>query len=324
MDGGAFRSDNLGETWTQKVFVRQERKRVIQLDNANIRSFRFDRDGALYMITRENGIWRSSNSGDQWTTTGLNRGGASDLAIDPDAPAIQYVAVGAQIQKSVDAGSTWQVVYTASRPLESITSVAVDPNNPRHVLAATSAGSMIDSNDSGTTWKVLSFQKTSISQFVVHPQTAQILYAVTPGGLEKSLDGGATWTLLAEKLKKFPGAAQVQGFQILRENPDTLFLASNAGLLTSPDGGNSWIPVPTLVPIGTQISLVAARDARTIFIVTNNKLQRTTDGGRNWRTLAIPTGRALVALAFIRSVPPPGSSVSADSVLLGTLKVKKR
>lgn len=323
-DGGAFRSDDLGELWVQKVFVRQERKRVVQLDNVNVRGFRFDRDGVAYLLSRENGIWRSTNHGDQWSPTGIGRGGPVDLALDPEAPTVQYVANGPSLQKSADGGATWKTVYTAPRPLENITSVAVDPKDPLHIIATTSVGSTIDSRDGGTTWKVRSFQKQSVSQLIVHPQTAQILYAVAPAGPVKSLDGGTTWTSLAEKLKAFPGATQVQKLELLPQNPDTLYLASNAGLLTSPDGGATWTLVPTLIPLGTPVSLVAVRDAATIFIVTNNRLQRTTDGGRTWRTLAVPSGRAVVALAFDPGPFPAGSAASPNTVYLGTLKVKKR
>jgi photosystem II stability/assembly factor-like uncharacterized protein len=297
------------------VFVRQERNRIVMLDAANVRGFRFDSAGVLYLITRENGVWRSADQGDTWTPTGLTRGGPADFTIDPNAPAVQYAAVGGAVQKSSDTGASWQIIYAAPRAGEAITAIAVDPRSDSHIIAATSAGSLLSSLDSGKTWRVVSFQTAGYTQLIVHPQTAQILYAITSGGPIKSIDGGLTWKSLSESLATFPGGNQFNSLALLPGSPDTLFAATNAGVLTSPDGGTSWTSVPNLVPLGTTVTLTVVRDSRTFLVVTNNRLLKTTDGARTWRTLTAPTGRALSALAF--------DPTKSDTVYLGTLKVKR-
>lgn len=313
-DGGVFRSETAGTDWVQKVFVRQERKSAVLLDGANARAFRFDRNGSLYLVTRENGVWRTDDRAEHWVQLGLNANPV-DFAIDPEAVSVLYAAVGGQVQRSGDSGATWTVVYTAPRPGEAITGVVVDPKNPAHVLTVTSAGSTVDSHDSGATWTVRSFQNTALVQFTVHPQTAQVLYAVTPGGPIKSVDGGATWTNLSEQLKGFSGGAAVNQLLLTPDDPQRIYLASNYGILVSYDSGATWAAVPTLVPPGTPVSLIAARDARTLLFVTSNRLQRTTDGGRTWSTPRVPTNRALVALTF--------DPKSADTAYVGTLRVKR-
>lgn len=314
-DGGIFRSDNLGETWAQKVFIRQERKRIVLLDGVNIRFLRYDRENTLYLITRENGIWRSTNHGDTWSATGFTRGGPADFTIDPESTAIQYLAAGNTVQKSSDTGNTWQVIYSSPRAGEAITGIVVDPRNPAHLLALTSVGSVLTSNDSGVTWRVISFQPFGFAQVLMHPQTAQILYAITSVGPMKSLDGGTSWRSLADGLAQYPGGAQFNALSFLPGSPEVLYAATNAGFLTSPDGGATWTNVPNLVPLGTPVTTMAVRDVRTYLVVTNNRLLKSTDGARTWRTLSVPTGRAIVYLSFDPRSP--------ESVYLGTLRVKR-
>ncbi len=314
-DGGVYRSDDVGSTWVQKVFVRQDRKSTVRIDTTNVREFRFDSEGAFYAITFQNGVWRSDNHADSWTALKLAASPA-DFTIDPDSTSIQYAAIGQTVQRSADAGATWRSIYAAPRPGEAVVGITVDPTDPTHLLIVTSAGSTVESRDSGSTWTVVSFQKFGFKRLTPHPRTARVLYAVTTTGPVQTVDGGTTWTNLKERLKAFPHGDEVNQIVLSSENPSQVYLASNAGLLVSVDDAQSWSAVPTLIPQGTAVSLVAVRDSRTILFVTANRLQRTDDGGANWSTPAVGTTRLLTALSY--------DPIQRSTVYLGLVRPAKK
>lgn len=112
------------------------------------------------------------------------------------------------------------------------------------------------SRDGGKTWETLSqVLPTQVTALTVNPGKAQELYAGTEGmGIFKSSDGGKTWNAINRGIELNPGARQaITAIAIDPENPNVLYIARGVwlgetdaqfypnGLMTSHDGGNSWI-----------------------------------------------------------------------------------
>ena len=73
---------------------------------------------------------------------------ATSLAVAPSVPSVLFAGLPSGIWKTEDTGSTWQLVSKAlASPI-----LAVDPNDPNHIVAATSGGTILSSRDSGLTW----------------------------------------------------------------------------------------------------------------------------------------------------------------------------
>ena len=73
---------------------------------------------------------------------------ATSLAVAPSVPNVLFAGLPSGIWKTEDTGSTWQLVSKAlASPI-----LAVDPNDPNHIVAAISNGTMLSSRDSGVTW----------------------------------------------------------------------------------------------------------------------------------------------------------------------------
>jgi len=71
------------------------------------------------------------------------------FAVDSENPKVMYVATRDGFFKSTDAGETWKNV---GRGLKNLAAVAVNPQKPNEIYAATADGGIFRSTDGGTTW----------------------------------------------------------------------------------------------------------------------------------------------------------------------------
>lgn len=320
-DGGIFASLDYGQTWAQKVFVRQEKKQRITISNVDVAGvFLSPFSGQeLVITTRANGIFVSEDGGDVWQAVPLPAGNYPTFAFDPKDPAILYTATGRTVLKSGDGGSTWDTIYTDARG-EAITALAVDPYDPSNIVAATGGGTVLKSLNYGNDWSVKFAAGDPVRRLFFRADDSRILYLVTANkGLVRSLDGGDSWTSLLQNLAKFPGAAAIAQITFVPAAPATFYIATNYGLLKSIDGGDTWAAVKTLIPFGSVPLRTVALDPynqQIIYFTTNNLLHKSEDGGATWRTIeTIPTSRLIVHLLSLPKTP--------GSLLLGTLKLKK-
>ena len=76
---------------------------------------------------------------------------ANSLALTPSVPEVLFAGLPSGIWKSGDSGATWTLVSTAlAAPI-----LAVNPQEPNHIVAADAGGTMLSSRDGGVTWAAL-------------------------------------------------------------------------------------------------------------------------------------------------------------------------
>lgn len=300
LDGGIFRSDDHGATWTQKNFVRVDKKKQINLDDVTGRLLAFDPSKAdhIFLGTLANGIWVTSNAGEQWQPTSLRSGAYECLSFDNLNRDIVYTAAGQVVLKSIDAGLTWQTVYTESQPGQSVNCVIVNPNDGRQIWATTAGGKVLMSNDYGQQW-TLKGNLPVMQPRYIYITADNVIYIFTRNnGIYRSLDRGATWVDMNVALSTFAGATDIREVNIHR---DGWYLATAFGLLKSIDSGETWKQIPTLVTAGSvvvQTVTVNPKNSLDIFITTNQRLHHTVDGGKSWSVTTLPTGRLPVLMTF--------------------------
>lgn len=321
-DGGVFVSLDRGVTWEQKVFVRQDAKGPVTLGNANVGFFYLHPTdaGILYLSTLESGIWKTDNNGETWVQTPLKAGYVQGFDIDPRETEIMYAGVGNTVQKSTDGGATWQVMYT-NQPGSTITSVRVDPQHTKNLLAITASGILLKSDDQAVTWRIAyQFPMQSLKQLMVLENDSRIMYVTTANGIFRSTDGGTTWTdSMTQALAKV-GVSQMNDFTFTARNPSVMYVASNAGLFRSTDGGATWQVVSTVIPANTVPILSVAInsfDENQLFFTANATFYKTDDLGKTWQTLNnVPSSRQFTSL--FANPGRPGL------LFLGTYYVKKK
>jgi uncharacterized repeat protein (TIGR01451 family) len=171
-----------------------------------------------------------------------------------------------------DANNQMWVPKTDNLPSLSMGALAVAPSDDLVVYAGTGEGAMsgdsyfgngiLKSTDGGQTWAQVSgdyFVGVSISQIVVDPTNADILYAsvlhgrggsrrTTPTvhsryGIWKSTDGGVNWTLL-KVAQGNKGTNEATDVVIDPQNPNILYASFwGDAIYKTTDGGNTWSPI---------------------------------------------------------------------------------
>ncbi len=230
-----------------------------------------------YLSTAAGGVWKSSNGGMSWKSVFDDQPVSSigSVAVASSNPNIVYVGSGEAnirgnvgegngIYRSLDAGETWDHVWTAEGQIGTIV-VSPDDDN---VIFAAALGSpfgagpergVYRSTDGGDSWEQVLYvdEDTGASDVAFDESNPNILFAGMwqtrrypwdmvsggPGsGLYMSRDGGDTW-------KKLEGSGLPEGIwgkvgvRVAATDPDRVYAlieAKDGGLFRSDDGGDSW------------------------------------------------------------------------------------
>ncbi len=147
-----------------------------------------------------------------------------------------------------------------------VTAIAINPNNPKIIYIGTAWGGVWLSRDGGVTWTPIFDRAPSLGvgdpgALAIDPVNTNVIYVGTtsregsvfaglakttqpPAGLFKSTDGGASWIQLGSAYPPGPPSnASILFSQLITvvivdpADPQTVYLASNAGLFVSTDGG---------------------------------------------------------------------------------------
>ena len=189
-----------GDTWSRKLPY-------------ETRSIRFHPTNSTILYA---GFWgclgKSTDAGENWWFTCYLPGPVWDIAVDAGATTdtdTVYIAVGEEVQKSVDGGATFTKVLNGqnqSGEAYHFNVVTIDPSNPQHIFAGGGnfytpmvVGDLWESEDGGTNWTRTGLQNVIVNALLIDPQNPDVLYAGCgySGGtdvpLYKSTNGGETW-----------------------------------------------------------------------------------------------------------------------------------
>ena len=190
-----------------------------------------DNDAVLYVTTAVGGVFKTVDSGQNWTPVfdEIGKPSIGNIAIAPSNAQRIYVGTGEAngsatsgafygngIYKSDDAGTTW--THAGLENSDHIGRIAIDPTNPDRVFAA-ATGSLYGYNaergvyrttNGGNSWDQVLFvtDSTSAIDVVVNPQNTDIVFAAmwertrkpwirdyggVSSAIHRSTDGGNTW-----------------------------------------------------------------------------------------------------------------------------------
>lgn len=231
-------------------------------------------------------------------------GRISDIALDPENPAVFYVATAhGGLMKTTDNGGSFSDV-TAKEQIPSMGAVAVAPSNPKVIWAGTGEANdrnssgwgkgVLRSTDGGATWTNTGLKESrTIARIVVHPADPDTAYVAAAGdlwsfggerGLYKTTDGGKTWKAVLQAPAPDADKAGCGDVALDPQNPDTVYAALYARRRTP----WSFVAGP---------DATGGKDAGGIF--------RSTDGGATWRKLTngVPGGTGRIGLAVFPRNP---------------------
>jgi fibronectin type 3 domain-containing protein len=229
--------------------------------------------GTYYIATAGGGLWKTTDSGQNWTplSNSWTSTFTSSVAVDPTNPSTVYCgtgdfddgtnAYGFGVMKSTDGGASWTNLGATQFSRHAIRRIVVDPENPSIVLLTTgrnpsSFGNVWRSVDGGANWTaVVGSAWFSDLAYGALSGGNRYLYACgerNGGAVWRSADRGVTWTQLAPPL----GGSTVwhYGLDLATSptSPNTVYLLCGQvqKVLKSTDAGANWTDVSVGFPNG--------------------------------------------------------------------------
>jgi uncharacterized protein (TIGR03437 family) len=211
-----------------------------------------------------------------------------------DAATTVWAGTAAGVYKSVDSGSTWQVVpVNVSDPLlrgtnpqtANVDAMALDPQQPATVyfvgnMAGSNGIGFYRSTDNGKTWTSTAMIGYSVGSpivfqtawILVDPVLTNVIYLGHNSGVAKSMDYGATWTRLT--LPAPPGSSTPvgtpDGLSIDPNTSGVLYFTGQVRVYRSADYGATWAPASLVVAnsIGVRLGnvIVDERNSSVLYL----------------------------------------------------------
>jgi len=236
-DGGLWKSTDAGATWTLANVGLPPGTGAIawmfQLPSA---------PSTLYARLGDQ-LYKTTNAGETWTMRGNLPAKTTAVTIYPPDATIMYAAQAFGVYRSSDEGASWALA-PGYNPIglpqgTLITSLMVDPADPRNVVAA-AAGTGGNTGIFRSTNGAQAFSRIFAGQpleFSVNPRTPGVILATAaePGIVYKSTNSGAQWR---------SSRAMTAGFILALahdpRDPNVVWAGTDRGVLTSTDAGASW------------------------------------------------------------------------------------
>lgn len=223
-DGGFYELGKNKEgdyIWSQNVYLATASSQKPNFKNADVLVMSKDPqdDGAIYIGTKENGIYYTYDAGKNWfTVEKFKKSRINDIAVSYKNKCLIYIAVGSELYKSEDCNRTWTRVYNEDRDGYYISTLAVDSYNEGVIYAGLSidtqnqkeskaTSDVIKSVDFAKSWQVATRTPAGamISKILINPKNTKIVYAATHNsGLLKTTDGGLVWENITGEPQEFP------------------------------------------------------------------------------------------------------------------------
>jgi uncharacterized protein (TIGR03437 family) len=173
------------------------------------------------------------------------------LAVDPNETSNVYIGGTTNLWRSTD----WAASWTASGAVgkgDYITAIAVSPLDSNTVMFGTANGFIFRSADAlngAGTWASTRPRNAQVSSIAFDPMQAGVVYGVysnATGGAKgaahiyRSADGGQTWTATDGSGATAMPDTSTNRMLVNPANSQTLYVATDQGLIISQDGGATW------------------------------------------------------------------------------------
>ncbi len=196
-------------------------------------------------------MYHSSDGGRTWRELPAGRD-LQPVVAHPSDPGRLYAFGCDGVYLTRDGGETWQYQGSTLWGLYFVSDIApVDPNWTTVFASGVSEGGggmVARSTNSGQTWQQVTPLYADIwwiTDVWVDPTNAQRVYFTEPNGVWRSTNGGNTWQRFTAGLEEIvwaPGRGTYGLLEIVSrlDDPQHLYLGTQAGLYESLNGGESW------------------------------------------------------------------------------------
>lgn len=221
--------------------------------------------------------------------------GCYELAIAPTNTQLFYMNYYGNMWISSNQGGTWtQLTGWGTKTANPNTNqshvgqkMAVDPNNPNIVYAATDSNGMFVTNNGGATWSAVAgvpagSQNPSVCAIVFGPASnqvggvTQVIYACSQGnGLYKTTNGGTSWTLTSA------GPTTIENAQL--DASGNYWCAGNNQTQVWRYNGTTWANLTTGGGNGIQaVAVNPFNSSQVAGVDASGHITFSNDGGATW------------------------------------------
>lgn len=246
------------------------------LSNPNVQSLLINSNDYIYAGTYSGGVFRSTNNGTTWRTSGLS--GTEVFCLTQNSAGNLYAGVGyfsAGAFLSTDKGITWNAIGLTSS--SAVAALAI--NSSGYIFAGTYGNAYL-SKDNGVTWTTINNglpASPSVLSLAINSSGyvfAGLGNGSTNLGVYLSKDNGSNWS--------FSGLANCGGIHKISINSaGYLFAGTDNGVFLSTDAGTNWTQDGLA---GIPVMTFALTSDGKIFAGTYNSWGTyfTVDNGTNW------------------------------------------
>jgi photosystem II stability/assembly factor-like uncharacterized protein len=240
---------------------------------------------------------------------------STPIVMHPANPNI--LLLGSQrVYKSTDNGVEYAITSEdlTSNPIAGLvygttTTLDISAADASLYYAGTDDGRVWRSDDAGSSWIRIDagLPVRWVTRVTADRFDAQVVY-VTLSGFQRdeheahvyrSANRGATWTAIAANLPDVPA----NDVLVDAADPQTLFLATDVGVYATRNGGASWFPLGSGMPVQTVFDLTLHAPSRTLVAATHGRGQWKLD------VSLLPTDVVVAPPAGVRlSAPAPNPS----------------
>lgn len=249
-----------------------------------VRQFAFDDSDNIYGVIFNNGVIRSTDTGNSWNYINNNLPLVYTLTIAVNSDDHIFVGkglgggVGGGVYRSTDGGNSWADFSTGLID-SSIQTINVSAGGD--LLLGTSEGGVYRRSSSSSQWISSSNGLQGVNLYLIRARSDGDLFAGTNAGVYRSTDGAQTWSW------------SITGFvdrniEYLEIHPDgSLYAADGDKIYRSSDNGTNWINVTGNIPGGeVEVQGIAFTSSGDVFITTDGfGVLRSTDNGQNWNNV---------------------------------------
>ena len=291
---GVWHSADGGETWKRAGGDLWNESRVFSLAV-------HPKESRIVYAGADDGIYRSRDRGASFERvhSAMDTRHVWKIAFDPVEPDTIFAGTRpAALFRSRDGGRTWDQLPVdmadecANVRVPRVTSLAVDPSNPRVVWAGVEVDGVRRSLDGGETWSRIAggLSDPDIHDVAVSVAGSTTVLTSTPREIFASGDSGESWQGLGvAKHFHFP---YCRSLALRADDPRVVFVATGDGAVgstgaiqRSKDGGHTWemLPLPCEPNTPMWTFAVHAADPGLILSCSHyGQLFASKDGGDSW------------------------------------------
>ncbi len=314
---GIIKTANGGVDWQPANKIVNNEKTLL---TKSISQLKFSNNGEkIFASSFDGGLYSTEDAGENWAEV-LSGVIIYDFAIDPNDDknmyAASYLADRGRLISTKDGGKSWTEVYSDAGSKNPVRAVAINPNNSSEVMIGLAKGALIQSSDSGTSWRLINNYNDRINR--IHWQSnSEVYVVVNKTGVFRSIDNGNSFTQISKSLvapsdrskSTLFSTKDIKDYRQLAIDPSNtsaLWLTTNKGLFRSNDGGNRWnyVSMPFRQVDASPFAVAVAPTSSSVLYVSSNYIIfKSIDGGINWSSSNTETNGLTTSLLISRDLP---------------------